>query len=121
MSNKLVKSKSNMEKKLEYYEKHCALLEKENEDLKQQIIDNEIGLSIVKENTSESYDNLSILIKKAKTAKNVYEMLCMKYDDRIKVLNEQIAELDKVKKEYIKKMEAFEKQYQKMLDNLLSK
>lgn len=45
----------------------------------------------------------------------------MKYDDRIKVLNEQIAELDKVKKEYIKKMEAFEKQYQKMLDNLLKK
>ena len=34
MSNKLVKSKSNMEKKLEYYERHCALLEKENEDLK---------------------------------------------------------------------------------------
>ena len=66
MSNKLVKSKSNMEKKLEYYERHCALLEKENEDLKQQIIDNEIGLSIVKENASESYDNLSILIKKAK-------------------------------------------------------
>lgn len=34
MSNKLVKSKSNMEKKLEYYEKHSALLEKENIDLK---------------------------------------------------------------------------------------
>ena len=28
MSNKLVKTKSNMEKKLEYYERHCALLEK---------------------------------------------------------------------------------------------
>lgn len=121
MSNKLVKTKSNIEKKLEYYERHCALLEKENEDLKQQIIDNEIGLSIVKENASESYDNLSILIKKAKTAKNVYEMLCMKYNDRIKVLDEQKAEADKAKKEYIKKMEAFEKQYQKMLDNLLKK
>lgn len=29
MSNKLVKSKSNMEKKLEYYERHCKTLEKE--------------------------------------------------------------------------------------------
>ena len=64
-----------MKKKLEYYEKHCALLEKENEDLKQQIIDNEIGLSIVKENASESYDNLSILIKKAKTAKTLIRSL----------------------------------------------
>lgn len=121
MSNKLVKSKSNMEKKLEYYEKHCALLEKENEDLKQQIIDNEIGLSIVKENASESYDNLSLLIKKARMSKNIYEMLCVKYNDRIKVLDEQITEIDKVKKEYTKKMQDFEKQYQKMLDNLLSK
>ena len=87
MSNKLVKSKSKRDKELEYYKKHCALLEKKNEDLKQQIIDNEIGLSIVKENASGSYDNLSILIKKAKTAKNVYEMLCMKYNDRIKILD----------------------------------
>lgn len=45
----------------------------------------------------------------------------MKYNDRIKVLDEQKAEADKAKKEYIKKMEAFEKQYQKMLDNLLKK
>lgn len=121
MSNKLVKIKSKRDKELEYYKKHCALLEKKNEDLKQQIIDNEIGLSIVKGNASESYDNLSILIKKTKTAKNVYEMLCMKYNDRIKILDEQKAEADKAKKEYTKKMQEFERQYQKMLDNLLKK
>lgn len=33
MSNKLVKSKSNMEKKLEYYERHCRTLEKENRNV----------------------------------------------------------------------------------------
>ena len=32
MSNKLVKSKSKRDKELEYYKKHCALLEKKNED-----------------------------------------------------------------------------------------
>lgn len=119
MSNKLVKSKSKRDKELEYYKKHSALLEKENIDLKNR--NDEMSISFAMKTPSEAYDNLSILIKKAKTAKNVYEMLCMKYNDRIKVLNEQIAELDKVKKEYIKKMEAFEKQYQKMLDNLLKK
>ena len=119
MSNKLVKSKSNMEKKLEYYEKHSALLEKENIDLKNR--NDEMSISFAMKTPSEAYDNLSILIKKAKTAKNVYEMLCMKYNDRIKVLDEQKAEADKAKKEYTKKMQEFEKQYQKMLDNLLNK
>ena len=119
MSNKLVKSKSNIEKKLEYYERHSALLEKENIDLKNR--NDEMSISFAMKNPSEAYDNLSLLIKKARMSKNVYEMLCMKYDDRIKVLDEEIAEADKAKKEYIKKMEVFEKQYQKMLDNLLKK
>lgn len=119
MSNKLIKSKSKYDKELEYYKKHSILLEKENIDLKNR--NDEILISFAIKNPSEAYDNLSILIKKAKTAKNVYEMLCMKYNDRIKVLDEQKAEADKAKKEYIKKMEAFEKQYQKMLDNLLKK
>lgn len=48
-------------------------------------------------------------------------MLCMKYNDRIKILDEQKAEADKAKKEYTKKMQEFERQYQKMLDNLLKK
>lgn len=78
-----------------------------------------MSISFAMKTPSEAYDNLSLLIKKARMSKNTYEKLCMKYNDRINVLNEQIAELDKVKKEYIKKMEAFEKQYQKMLDNLL--
>ncbi len=39
----------------------------------------------------------------------------MKYDDRIKVLNEQIAELDKVKKEYIKKWKHLKNNIKKCL------
>ena len=119
MSNKLIKSKSKYDKELEYYKKHSILLEKENIDLKNR--NDEILISFAIKNPSEAYDNLSLLIEKTRISKSVYEKLCMKYDDQIKVLNEQIAELDKVKKEYIKKMEAFEKQYQKMLDNLLKK
>ena len=119
MSNKLIKSKSKYDKELEYYKKHSALLEKENIDLKNR--NDEMSISFAMKTPSEAYDNLSLLIKKARMSKNTYDKLCIKYNDRIKVLNEQIVELDKVKKEYIKKMEAFEKQYQKMLDNLLKK
>lgn len=119
MSNKLVKSKSKRDKELEYYKKHSTLLEKENIDLKNK--NEEMSISFAMKNPSEAYNNLSLLIKKTRMSKNVYEMLCMKYNDRIKVLDEQITEIDKVKKEYTKKMQDFEKQYQKMLDNLLSK
>lgn len=119
MSNKLIKSKSKYDKELEYYKKHSILLEKENIDLKNR--NDEMSISFAMKTPSEAYDNLSLLIKKARMSKNTYDKLCIKYNDRIKVLNEQIVELDKVKKEYIKKMEAFEKQYQKMLDNLLKK
>lgn len=119
MSNKLVKSKSKRDKELEYYKKHSTLLEKENIDLKNK--NEEMSISFAMKNPSEAYDNLSLLIKKARMSKNVYEMLCMKYNDRIKVLDEKIAEVDKVKKEYTKKMQEFEKQYQKMLDGLLNK
>lgn len=119
MSNKLIKSKSKYDKELEYYKKHSILLEKENIDLKNR--NDEILISFAIKNPSEAYDNLSLLIEKTRISKSVYEKLCMKYDDRIKVLDEEIAEADKVKKEYVKKMEAFEKQYQKMLDNLLKK
>ena len=53
MSNKLVKSKSNMEKKLEYYKRHCRTLEKEigmlqaeKENLKKENVELQLKLGI---------------------------------------------------------------------------
>jgi hypothetical protein len=62
-----------------------------------------MSISFAMKNPSEAYDNLSLSIKKARMSKNIYEMLCVKYNERIKVLDEQITEVDKVKKEYTKK------------------
>ena len=67
MSNKLVKTKSNMEKKLEYYERHCRTLEKEigmlqaeKENLKKENVELQLKLGIDLEHIKQN----KIIIKK---------------------------------------------------------
>ena len=73
MSNKLIKSKA--DKKIEYLEKHCKLLEKENQQLKEKNTDLEIRISFFEEGVNSTTNDTKNIIEKALIAKKTYNEL----------------------------------------------
>ena len=115
MSNQLVKTKRNMEKKLEYYERHCKTLEKEigmlqaeKENLKKENIELQLKLGIDLE-----YIKQNNTMDRNVIAKALYSQ---------KLFNEGKAEMDEaltVLKNEIKKAKELNKEYKNIIDSLL--
>lgn len=105
MSNKLIKNKNSTSKELEYYKKHCSLLEKELEEERKKRTQLEITLSCGSEPSNHTVSELRNLIKSYKIAKKTEEKLCNELLDMKKDLKKKLIELDKIKPLYIKKYE----------------
>lgn len=105
MSNKLIKNKNSTSKELEYYKKHCSLLEKELEEERKKRTQLEITLSCGSEPSNHAVSELKNLIKSYKIAKETEEKLCNELLDMKKDLKKKLIELDKIKPLYIKKCE----------------
>lgn len=105
MSNKLIKNKNSTSKELEYYKKHCSLLEKELEEERKKRTQLEITLSCGSEPSNHAVSELRNLIKSYKIAKKTEEKLCNELLDMKKDLKKKLIELDKIKPLYIKKCE----------------
>lgn len=105
MSNKLIKNKNSTSKELEYYKKHCSLLEKELEEERKKRTQLEITLSCDSEPSNHAVSELRNLIKSYKIAKETEEKLCNELLDMKKDLKKKLIELDKIKPLYIKKCE----------------
>lgn len=105
MSNKLIKNKNSTSKELEYYKKHCSLLEKELEEERKKRTQLEITLSCGSEPSNHAVSKLRNLIKSYKIAKKTEEKLCNELLDMKKDLKKKLIELDKIKPLYIKKCE----------------
>lgn len=105
MSNKLIKNKNSTSKELEYYKKHCSLLEKELEEERKKRTQLEITLSCGSEPSNHTVSELRNLIKSYKIAKKTEEKLCNELLDMKKDLKKKLIELDKIKPLYIKKCE----------------
>lgn len=105
MSNKLIKNKNSTSKELEYYKKHCSLLEKELEEERKKRTQLEIILSCGSEPSNHAVSELRNLIKSYKIAKKTEEKLCNELLDMKKDLKKKLIELDKIKPLYIKKCE----------------
>lgn len=103
--SKIRKNKESNE--LQYYKGRCNLLEKENAELKSQIANYEITVSMSSKGVDEKINDLSLLIKKALISKNMYEKLSNEYKSKIAVLDEKIAEMDSIKSGYISKLNKF--------------
>ena len=112
MSNKLIKNKNSINKELEYYKNHCALLEKELEEERRKRTQLEITLSCDSEPSNHAVSELQNLIKSYKIAKKIEEKLCNELLAKNKKMDENLAEFDRIKPLYIKKCE---KEY----DNIL--
>lgn len=105
MSNKLIKNKNSTSKELEYYKKHCSLLEKELEEERKKRTQLEITLSCDSEPSNHAVSELQNLIKSYKIAKETEEKLCNELLVKKKKMDENLAEFDKIKPSYIKKCE----------------
>ena len=105
MSNKLIKNKNSTSKELEYYKKHCSLLEKELEEERKKRTQLEIILSCGSEPSNHAVSELRNLIKSYKIAKKTEEKLCNELLGMKKDLKKKLIELDKIKPLYIKKCE----------------
>lgn len=105
MSNKLIKNKNSTSKELEYYKKHCSLLEKELEEERKKRTQLEITLSCGSEPSNHAVSELRNLINSYKIAKKTEEKLCNELLDMKKDLKKKLIELDKIKPLYIKKCE----------------
>lgn len=123
MSNKLVKSKSKRDKELDYYKKHSALLEKENNaltkkinELKGRIAELEMLISLNEENDDKVLDEARILIKKNVIGLKSVEKLRKEYLNRIKILDEELTELSNIKPLYTRSVDKLLKQYEKFMD-----
>lgn len=102
MSNKLIKSKT--DKKLEYLEKHCKLLEKENQQLKEKNTDLEIRISFFEEGVNSTTNDTKNIIEKALIAKKTYNKLNNRLHSILTEENEKIVNITKIQKEYNKKL-----------------
>lgn len=123
MSNKLVKSKSKRDKELDYYKKHSALLEKENNaltekinELKGRIAELEMLISLNEENDDKVLDEARIFIKKNVIGLKSVEKLRKEYLNRIKILDEELTELSNIKPLYTRSVDKLLKQYEKFMD-----
>ena len=116
MSNKLVKSKSKRDKELEYYKKHCSLLEKENTDLKARNTELEMHISFASEKDDTSLSNLRELIKKTYMVKNMYEKLYKEVSEDKKLLEANLAEISSIKPLYMSRVDKALKPFDRFMN-----
>lgn len=107
MSNKLVKSKSNMEKKLEYYEKHCRTLEKEigmlqaeKENLKKENVELQLKLGIDLEHIKQNNAMDRKVIANALYSQKLFNEGKAEMDEALAVLTNEIEKAKELNKEY---------------------
>lgn len=107
MSNKLVKSKSNMEKKLEYYERHCETLEKEigmlqaeKENLKKENVELQLKLGIDLEHIKQNNAMDRKVIANALYSQKLFNEGKAEMDEALAVLTNEIEKAKELNKEY---------------------
>lgn len=107
MSNKLVKSKSNMEKKLEYYEKHCKTLEKEigmlqaeKENLKKENVELQLKLGIDLEHIKQNNAMDRKVIANALYSQKLFNEGKAEMNEALAVLTNEIEKAKELNKEY---------------------
>lgn len=107
MSNKLVKSKSNMEKKLEYYERHCKTLEKEigmlqaeKENLKRENVELQLKLGIDLEHIKQNNAMDRKVIANALYSQKLFNEGKAEMDEALVVLTNEIEKAKELNKEY---------------------
>ena len=107
MSNKLVKSKSNMEKKLEYYERHCKTLEKEigmlqaeKENLKKENVELQLKLGIDLEHIKQNNAMDRKVIENALYSQKLFNEGTAEMDEALAVLTNEIEKAKELNKEY---------------------
>lgn len=107
MSNKLVKSKSNMEKKLKYYERHCKTLEKEigmlqaeKENLKKENVELQLKLGIDLEHIKQNNAMDRKVIANALYSQKLFNDGKAEMDEALAVLTNEIEKAKELNKEY---------------------
>lgn len=107
MSNKLVKSKSSMEKKLEYYERHCKTLEKEiemlqaeKENLKKENVELQLKLGIDLEHIKQNNAMDRKVIANALYSQKLFNDGKAEMDEALAVLTNEIEKAKELNKEY---------------------
>ena len=107
MSNKLVKTKSNMEKKLEYYERHCRTLEKEigmlqaeKENLKKENVELQLKLGIDLEHIKQNNAMDRKVIANALYSQKLFNDGKAEMDEALAVLINEIEKAKELNKEY---------------------
>jgi uncharacterized small protein (DUF1192 family) len=107
MSNKLVKSKSNMEKKLEYYKRHCRTLEKEigmlqaeKENLKKENVELQLKLGIDLEHIKQNNAMDRKVIANALYSQKLFNDGKAEMDEALAVLTNEIEKAKELNKEY---------------------
>lgn len=107
MSNKLVKTKSNMEKKLEYYERHCRTLEKEigmlqaeKENLKKENVELQLKLGIDLEHIKQNNAMDRKVIANALYSQKLFNDGKAEMDGALAVLTNEIEKAKELNKEY---------------------
>lgn len=107
MSNKLVKGKSNMEKKLEYYERHCKTLEKEigmlqaeKENLKRENIELQLKLGIDLEHIKQNNAMDRKVIENALYSQKLFNEGKAEMNEALAVLTNEIEKAKELNKEY---------------------
>lgn len=107
MSNKLVKTKSNIEKKLEYYKGHCRTLEKEigmlqaeKENLKRENIELQLKLGIDLEHIKQNNAMDRKVIANALYSQKLFDDGKAEMDEALAVLTNEIEKAKELNKEY---------------------
>lgn len=107
MSNKLVKTKSNIEKKLEYYERHCKTLEKEigmlqaeKENLKRENIELQLKLGIDLEHIKQNNAMDRKVIANALYSQKLFNDGKSEMDEALAVLTNEIEKAKELNKDY---------------------
>lgn len=107
MSNKLVKSKSNMEKKLEYYKRHCKTLEKEigmlqaeKENLKRENIELQLKLGIDLDHIKQNNAMDRKVIANVLYSQKLFNDGKAEMDEALAVLTNEIEKAKELNKEY---------------------
>ena len=107
MSNKLVKNKSNIEKKLEYYERHCRTLEKEigmlqaeKENLRRENIELQLKLGIDLEHIKQNNAMDRKVIANALYSQKLFNDGKAEMDGALAVLTNEIEKAKELNKEY---------------------
>ena len=107
MSNKLVKSKSNIEKKLEYYVRNCKTLEKEigmlqaeKENLKKDNVELQLKLGIDLEHIKQNNAMDRKVIANALYSQKLFNDGKAEMDEALAVLTNEIEKAKELNKEY---------------------